>query len=482
MQPTGLLRALVLALDSLAILVGLALAQALWASQAPPEAPPLALWSLLFENPLMPPGLLLWPAWLWILRQNGLYDPLRMTSSPRILSGISRAGLAVLVLTVLAQFFLPDRTYSRLLILSFTGCATLSLFLFRLSFFRLQRHIPRPILRRPLAIIGVGEEAQRMARRAQRFGHPAYDLVGFILVSAELQSGATVPPERVLGPLSDLHRLINQHDLRVLVLATTAIQRDEAWALATHAERMGLQLLQVPFHWGVVANPRVELAQLGGLQLVDLTALAYPTLGEQIKRALDLALVSLGGLLISPLLLALALAIKLQDGGPVLFVQERAGRGGRKFPFYKFRSMVREAETLRPGLQEQNEASGPLFKMRQDPRITPLGRWLRRWSLDELPQLWNVLRGDMNLVGPRPLAMSDLVGAERDPELKYWFEMRSKVKPGITGSWQVSGRSDLGLQEMVQLDLAYIQDWSLWLDLAILLRTVPAVLGGRGAR
>ena len=144
--------------------------------------------------------------------------------------------------------------------------------------------------------------------------------------------------------------------------------------------------------------------------------------------------------------------------------------------------MVIDAEQQRDALEDQNEADGVLFKMRRDPRITPIGHFIRRWSIDELPQLWNVLLGDMNLVGPRPLPMRDLEGIEDNPEKQYWFEMRNKVKPGITGLWQVAGRSDLGFQEMVQLDIHYIQSWSLWLDVAILLKTIPAVLRGRGAR
>ena len=144
--------------------------------------------------------------------------------------------------------------------------------------------------------------------------------------------------------------------------------------------------------------------------------------------------------------------------------------------------MVIGAEAQRAELQALNETDGVLFKIKNDPRITPLGSFIRKYSIDEFPQLWNVLRGDMNLVGPRPLPMSDLAGMEEDPEVQYWYELRSKVKPGITGPWQVSGRSDLGFREMVQHDINYIQNWSLWLDILVLIKTIPAVLRGRGAK
>jgi lipopolysaccharide/colanic/teichoic acid biosynthesis glycosyltransferase len=149
---------------------------------------------------------------------------------------------------------------------------------------------------------------------------------------------------------------------------------------------------------------------------------------------------------------------------------------------YKFRSMVVNAEKLRPKMEGQNELEGVLFKIEDDPRITPIGRWLRRWSLDEMPQLLNVLKGDMNLVGPRPLPIEDLKGLDENVELWYWFSQRSKVKPGITGTWQITDRHSLKMEDMVRLDIDYIQGWSFFADLAILFKTLPAVIKGRGAR
>ena len=179
---------------------------------------------------------------------------------------------------------------------------------------------------------------------------------------------------------------------------------------------------------------------------------------------------------LSPLLLALAALVKLTSRGPALYRWRVVGRHGHPFVSYKFRSMVANADALKPQLLGQNEMTGPVFKLTLDPRVTPLGRWLRRYSLDELPQLWSVLVGDMSLVGPRPLPVRDYEGFNED-----WQRRRFSVKPGITCLWQVGGRSDIPFDQWMRLDLQYLDEWSLWLDLKILTRTVPAVLRGSGA-
>ena len=478
----GLLKASVVLLDVLAVLLGLLGAHAVWAWWRPHLELLLHIrwWELLLPNPFMPSALVLGATWILLNRQAGLYDPGRMTSSARIAGGVSQASAVLLVLVMVLQFLLPDRTYSRLLIVVFCAGCSVATLLLRLAFFQVQKLVPRPITQERVAIVGVGSSAEDMARRLSRYGQQLFSVAGYLRPEGETDEGV-VPEEQVLGPLSELRRLVNEHDLRVVVIAARGISREDALLLATQAAEMGLRVLQVPLTWGV-ASPRVELTRLGGLQLIDLTTLAYPTLATQLKRMLDLALVSVGGLLLLPLLLPVMAAIKLQDGGPAFYVQPRSGKGGRVFPFYKLRSMVENAEDLRSELDSLNEADGVLFKMTHDPRVTPLGHFIRKYSIDELPQLFNVLRGDMNLVGPRPLPMRDLEPVGKDPELRYWFELRSKVKPGITGPWQVMGRSELGFKEMVQHDIDYIQNWSLALDLVLLLKTVPAVLRGRGAR
>lgn len=194
------------------------------------------------------------------------------------------------------------------------------------------------------------------------------------------------------------------------------------------------------------------------------------------KRAIDVVVASLALVLLAPLFVATYLAVRLTSKGPAFFSQVRVGRDGRHFPFYKFRSMYMDAEARKAALLARNEsAGGVIFKMRHDPRITPVGRVLRKFSIDELPQLWNVLRGDMTLVGPRPPVPAEVA--------QYTLEERKRLNviPGLTCTWQVSGRSDIPFQEQVRLDKEYIRTHGVWNDLKILLRTVPAILTGRGA-
>jgi exopolysaccharide biosynthesis polyprenyl glycosylphosphotransferase len=195
-----------------------------------------------------------------------------------------------------------------------------------------------------------------------------------------------------------------------------------------------------------------------------------------VKRTLDVAISAILLVPLAPLFLVIAAAIKLKSPGPVFFSQERIGFNKRRFRIYKFRTMIADAELLMPTLENRNEVSGPVFKIRNDPRITPLGRFLRRSSIDELPQLINVLKGDMSLVGPRPLPVRDYEGFNED-----WQRRRFSVKPGITCLWQVNGRSEISFDQWMLLDLKYMDEWSLWLDLKILAKTVPAVVRGSGA-
>jgi exopolysaccharide biosynthesis polyprenyl glycosylphosphotransferase len=209
-----------------------------------------------------------------------------------------------------------------------------------------------------------------------------------------------------------------------------------------------------------------------------LTAHTSPSDGWPVlvKRILDVTLSLVLLVAVAPLLVLVGLMVKLTSKGPVLFRQERIGRNKRRFFIYKFRTMVVNAEKLQSALQELNEASGPVFKIRNDPRMTPIGRLLRRASLDELPQLFNVLRGDMSLVGPRPLPLRDYAGFDQD-----WQRRRFSVRPGITCLWQVNGRSNIGFDHWMKLDLQYLDEWSIWLDVKILAQTIPAVLRGSGA-
>ena len=224
-----------------------------------------------------------------------------------------------------------------------------------------------------------------------------------------------------------------------------------------------------------VAPRRTRLVAASGLDVLHVAPAALSGPRRALKDALERAL-ALGALVtLAPLLAALAVAVRRDSPGPALFRQERVGKDGRTFEMLKFRSMIVDAETERTELEDRNEGAGVLFKIRHDPRVSRVGRWLRRYSLDELPQLWNVVRGDMSLVGPRPALPEEVARYDVDPL------RRLVVKPGVTGLWQVSGRSDLSWEESVRLDLRYVDNWSLSLDAVILCRTVRAVLDHRGA-
>jgi exopolysaccharide biosynthesis polyprenyl glycosylphosphotransferase len=195
-----------------------------------------------------------------------------------------------------------------------------------------------------------------------------------------------------------------------------------------------------------------------------------------IKRLIDILIAGIGLILLAPFFLFVALLVKISSPGPVLFIQDRVGLNKRIFKLYKFRTMVADAETQLTEMESLNEASGPVFKIKDDPRITVLGKWLRKTSIDELPQLINVIKGDMSLVGPRPLPVRDFNGFEKD-----WHRRRFSVRPGITCLWQANGRNSIPFDRWMELDMNYIDQWSLMLDLKIILKTIPTVLKGSGA-
>jgi lipopolysaccharide/colanic/teichoic acid biosynthesis glycosyltransferase len=209
--------------------------------------------------------------------------------------------------------------------------------------------------------------------------------------------------------------------------------------------------------------------------LYELRPPAFAGIDWAVKRAFDYSVAAALILLAAPLLAVVALLVKASSRGPVVYVSRRIGLNEREFPMFKFRTMYPDAAHRQDELEAANEADGPLFKLRRDPRVTPAGAFLRRFSLDELPQLFNVLRGEMSLVGPRPLPMRDY------QRLEPWHRKRYLVLPGMTGLWQVSGRSDLTFDRLVRLDFHYLETWSIWLDVSILLRTIPAVIAKRGA-
>jgi len=290
---------------------------------------------------------------------------------------------------------------------------------------------------------------------------------GFVSLTPRRSDGL-----RDFGSLEGLERHFDVID--EVLIADPDFPQEQAVELVDRCHREGIRVRVAPSTMEILMD-RIEFVPGQSLPLFELKPPVFEGVDFVIKRAFDLVGAPLLMLLFSPVMAAAALAIKLDSRGPVLFRSRRPGIGGRPFDCFKFRTMREGAEELQDRLEEQNEKGGALFKIRRDPRVTRVGAFLRRWSLDELPQLLNVMRGEMSLVGPRPLPQRDF------DRLEDWHRKRYLVLPGLTGLWQVSGRSELDFDELVRLDFLYLERWSVFLDLTILLKTLPAVIRSRGA-
>lgn len=322
-------------------------------------------------------------------------------------------------------------------------------------------------------VVLVGEHAKsvHIAREMQRDGGAGMVITGAL---TERGTGSLLPGIPVVGSLDDAVAGIDLAGADAVVysgsdLITPAQLRQFGWDLQSR----NVDLI-VAAALTDVAGPRIHARPVAGLSLIHVDYPAFTGSRYATKRAFDVIVATLALIVLSPVFLALTVMVR-QDGGPVLFRQRRVGLEGRQFMMLKFRTMVVDAEARLPQLLDASDGNGILFKMRDDPRVTRIGRILRRYSLDELPQLVNVLRGDMSLVGPRPPLMSEVDTYEK------WVQRRLLVKPGITGLWQVSGRSDLSWDDSIRLDLYYVENWSLTSDLVIIWRTVRAVLRRHGA-
>jgi exopolysaccharide biosynthesis polyprenyl glycosylphosphotransferase len=321
--------------------------------------------------------------------------------------------------------------------------------------------------RRRAVIVGTGKHIEAVARALE--GGPSITVVGFI--SLEQRAGIGL---RSLGTIDSLGRTLDTEQIDEVIIADPDFPQERAVALVDEAHDHGVRVRIAPSTMDILVH-RADFVPGELLPLFELRAPVFDGLDYLVKRAFDIIGASLLLVVMSPLLALIALAVKLSSRGPVIYRGSRAGIGGTPFNLFKFRTMYHGAEALQDSLESHNEASGALFKIRDDPRLTRVGRALRRRSLDELPQLVNVLRGQMSLVGPRPLPQRDF---ER---LEGWHMKRYLVLPGMTGLWQVSGRAELDFDDLVRLDFLYLERWSVFLDLTILVKTVPAVLFGRGA-
>ena len=340
---------------------------------------------------------------------------------------------------------------------------------FRWSFDRVSGRVLRAAgYRRRVVLVGSGEQIDAVAHALAGGGSdPPLDPVGFVSLTPRPENGL-----KDLGALDGLERHFD--DIDEVVIADPAFPQEQAVDLVDRCHQSGVRVRVAPSTMEILMD-RVEFVPGQTVPLFELKPPVFEGFEFVLKRSFDLVVAGLLVLFLSPLLLSAALAVRLTSRGPVIYRSVRRGLGGAPFACFKFRTMYHDADARQGELEPANEKGGAIFKMRNDPRVTPIGRFLRRWSIDELPQLFNVLRGEMSLVGPRPLP-------ERDYQrLEPWHRKRYLVLPGITGLWQVSGRSELDFDELVRLDFLYLERWSVFLDLSIMLKTLPAVARAEGA-
>jgi exopolysaccharide biosynthesis polyprenyl glycosylphosphotransferase len=323
--------------------------------------------------------------------------------------------------------------------------------------------------RRRAVLVGSGDHIDAVAHALGGPTRTHVDVVGFVSLVPRPENGL-----RSLGELSELSEILTRERVDEVVIADPDFPQEQALDLVDRCHQRGVTVHVVPSTMEILID-RAEFVPGASVPLFTLRPPVFDGIQYAIKRTFDLVLSSLLLLALSPILLAIAAVVKLSSRGPIIYRSMRPGMAGRPFHCFKFRTMLDDADKAQGDLEVLNELTGALFKIRNDPRLTPIGRTLRRFSLDELPQLLNVLRGEMSLVGPRPLPMRDF---ER---LEEWHKKRYLVLPGITGLWQVSGRAELEFDDLVRLDFLYLERWSIFLDLSILLKTIPAVLTRRGA-
>lgn len=323
--------------------------------------------------------------------------------------------------------------------------------------------------RRRTVLVGTDSHIDSVAHALSKEAHTKIEVVGFISLTAREDNGL-----RSLGSFDQLDEVLSENTIDEIIIADPAFPEKEMVELVDICHQRGVRVRVAPSTMEVLIH-RAELVPGETLPLFELKPPVFEGVDFALKRVFDVTGSLLLLIMLSPIFLLICLLVWVTSTGPIFYRSFRPGIGGIPFPCLKFRTMYSDADRRQSELESSNEASGALFKIRNDPRVTPIGRFLRRFSFDELPQLINVLRGEMSLVGPRPLPKRDF------DRLEEWHKKRYLVLPGITGLWQVSGRSDLEFDDLVRLDFLYLERWSVFLDLTIVLKTLPAVLMRRGA-
>jgi exopolysaccharide biosynthesis polyprenyl glycosylphosphotransferase len=441
-----------------------------------PERFPTGLYPLTEYLKIFPVVLVIWS---FLLFQNKSYRSHRTTPiRTEALETLRIVAVGTVVLATVAWMFRLDQL-SRSWFGLFVALDAALLLSEKLGLRSLARYVrAKGMNYRTIVVVGTGRRAREIVRLIEEHKYWGYKILGFISDGHRVPNG--MGGYKVLGNLADLKRMIEQGTGRngeaidEIVFAVTRRQLEASRSIFRVCEELGIRT-RIAINFFPTRNARVEFEELDGVPMVSFATTPSNATHLAIKRALDVVLAVGLLVLLAPMLVVTALAIRLSSPGSVLFHQERIGLNGRIFTLYKFRTMIEDAHRKRVEVSHLNEMAGPVFKMKADPRVTVVGRFLRKFSLDELPQLWNVLKGDMSLVGPRPPIPEEVSLYER------WQKRRLSMKPGLTCLWQISGRNNVDFDRWMELDLQYIDNWSPSLDLKILLRTIPVVLSGRGA-
>lgn len=413
--------------------------------------------------------------WIVVFSLEGLYDLDRLSWGFGEFGRAARALSIGVAVMILLGYVLKLPGLSRGWVLLTLALSVAFVFLGRLGV-----HLAVSTLRRrgrmlhPTMLLGGNAEARHLAEVLKDARPQGLDVVGCVGRSETRGHQEDCAGLPLLGDVGDLSGITSRERIDTAVIASSAFNHEEMAQIVSELRKLGVRV-HVPSGLYEVLTSRVLVREISGVPFVTLKPTAFTPAQRVVKRVFDVCGATAVVLLGLPLWVAVSLAIAVTSRGPVFYVQSRVGRNGRPFGMLKFRSMVVDAASQLPSLDASNEADGPLFKMRDDPRVTKVGRWMRKYSIDEFPQLLNVLRGNMSLVGPRPPLPSEVEAYGEDE----WRRM--EVLPGMTGLWQVSGRSDLSFDEMVRLDVFYIENWSVGFDLAILAKTLPAVVLARGA-
>ncbi len=424
----------------------------------------------------LPVYIILWAPLGYFLLHFGAYTGLRIVSLPSFAWQVIKALSISLGILLIILFLLDIDFVSRSFLITFTIIEFTVLVGVRLAlhWWYFLRFAQKGENYHKVIIIGTGERATRLAETLRERLEWGIHIVGYLDVDSD-RTGQILKDAPVLGTVDKISDILTEQVIDEVIMAVPRSMISDVEGIVLSCEEEG-----VKFSWMAdmfdLRVSRMRLFEIGDIPILTFEPVAQSEVKLMIKRIIDLFLVLLALPLLAPIMLVIIIAIKLDSPGPAFFVQQRVGLRKRLFPLLKFRSMYVDAEERIKDIEHLNEADGPIFKIKNDPRVTRVGRFIRKTSLDELPQLLNVVRGHMSLVGPRPMSIRDVNLFDKGIQRK-----RFSVRPGITCIWQVSGRSDLPFEKWLELDLKYIDNWSLSLDFQILLKTIPAVLKGSGA-